>query len=448
MTTSLSRARNNASQTPFETLSQALQSFDRLTQSTHDDRASHALDIKAPEVEIPKKLAKHVNKALHTKAKGIPAEFENAWAWAAHWIKENGVTLPPDTSYYRSLRNWFCYQVNMHKKNKLSKKSSELLARHGIDLSQYRADNTGRGQRMNDECFIGQLRQHFDQHGTYNLSEDSSEGLQLWQTRLLDSYRASGMSKRMRTIAAQLTGFTYGQWLRPGDACIPSNQYSWWARAAEFRIATQNCPAFRGRIDLATPAHLREWASEQISLTNRKLLSSRQRGELMALNLIARTEHKLSQQKSVALAFARGYGDDIKSFGIRERDVKTFLGSTLLAHLLRSNAELTTVYSKLSISPAQFAKMRAELDPLMPQIASLGTKTNLNILRKIYRNSNKELEALKNISELTFEASESLRPAHAKRIEQLAVVIMKVRDAMCRINVRQDLVCSDALRLH
>lgn len=446
MTTTLSRASSTEPQ--FAALDQALKSFEQLSERTPEERAAHALDLDAPGAELPPALAKHINKALQTKSEGIPAEFENAWAWAAHWVKENGVTLPPDTSYYRSLRNWFCYQVNMHKKDKLSKKSSELLASHGIDLSKYRADNTGRGQRMDDDFFIAELRKHFAVHNTYNLTEDSSPDLQKWQTRLLDSYRAGGASTRMRNIAVQLPGFTYGQWLRPGEAPVPSNQYSWWARAAEFRIATQDCPAFRGRIDLATPAHLREWASEQIGMAGRKLLTPRQRGELMTLNLIARTEYKLSQQKSVALAIARGHGNVTKHFGKRERDVKTFLGATLLAHLLRSNAELTTVYSSLSIAPAQFARMRAELAPLMLQIVSLSTKTNLNILRRIYRNFNEEFEALKNVSELPCAAYENLRPTQAKRIEQLATVILQIRDGMRRINVRQDLVRTEALQAH
>ena len=295
---------------------------------------------------------------------------------------------------------------------------------------------------------LAELDKHFAEHGTYNLTEACSADLQKWQTRLLDSYRAGGTSTRMRNIAVQLPGFTYGQWLRPGEAPVPSNQFSWWARAAEFRIATQHCPAFRGRIDLATPAHLREWASEQIGLAGRKLLTPRQQGELLTLNLLARHGYKLSQQKSVALALARGHADVTMHLGKRERDVKTFLGATLLAHLLRSKADLTTVYSSLSIAPAQFARMRSELGPLMLQIVSLSTKTNLNILRRIYRKFNEEFAALKSISELPCAAFENLRPTQAKRIEQLATVILQISDAMRRINVRQDLVRSEASKAH
>lgn len=446
MTTNLSRATNT--KPLFANLDQALNRFEQLSERTPQERAAHAVNLVAPGAELPPALAKHIHKALQTRSQGIPAEFENAWAWAAHWVKQNGVTLPPDTSYYRGLRNWFCYQVNMHKKDKLSKKSSEMLARYGIDLSKYRANNTGRGQRMDDDFFIAELRKHFAIHDTYNLTEDSCPDMQKWQTRLLNSFCTGGTSTRMRNIAAQLPGFTYGQWLRPGEAPVPSYQYSWWARAAVFRIATQDCPAFRGRIDVATPAHLREWAYEQINMARRKLLTPRQRGELMSLNLIARTEYKLSQQKSVTLALARGHGNVTTHFGKRERDVKTFLGATLLAHLLRSNAELTTVYSSLRIAPAQFARMRADLAPLMPQIVSLSTKTNLNILRRIYRNFNEEFEALKNLSELPCAAYENLRPTQAKRIEQLATVILHIRDGMRRINVRQDLVRSEAPQVH
>jgi len=432
----------------FAALDQALRSFERLSERTASERTAHALDLDALGAELPSALSKHIDKALHTKSQGIPPEFTDAWAWASAWVKENGVTLPPDTSYYRGLRNWFCYQVNMNKKNKLSKRSVDLLTKYNIDLSKYRADNTGRGHRMDDDFFVQALRQHHATHGTYDLNADSSPDLQQWQTRLIDSYRANGTSTRMRNIALQLPGFKYGQWLRPGEPPVPSSQYSWWARAAEFRIATQDCPAFRGRIDLATPAYLREWASEQIGLAGKRLLSPRQRGELMTLNLIARAEHRLSQQKSVALAVARGSNIVTQHFGKRERDVKTFLGATLLAHLLRSNAELTTIYSTLSIAPAQFARMREALVPLMLQIVSLSTRTNLHTLRKIYRDFNEEFESLRNVGELPSAAYESLRPTHAKRIEQLASVILQVRDAMRRINVRQDLLRVKAMQTH
>lgn len=443
-----STSRAKSAPQPFAALDQALKNFDSLSARPPAGRAAHALDLDATGAELPPVLAKHINKALQTSSQGIPAEFANAWEWAAHWVCENGVTLPPDTSYYRGLRNWFCYQVNMHKKNKLSDKSRDLLAKHKIDLSKYRADKTGRGHRMDDAFFIQALRQHHANHGTYDLNADCSPDLLKWQTRLLDSYRAGGTSTRMRTIAQQLQGFTYGQWLRPGEPPVPSNQYSWWARAAEFRIATQDCPAFRGRIDLATPAHLREWASEQIGLAGKRKLSPRQRGEMMTLNLITRAEHRLSQQKSVALAVARGKNNGTQHFGKRERDLKTFLGATLLAHLLRSNAELTTIYGTLCIAPAQFARMRDELAPLMQQIVSLSTKTNLNTLRKIYRNFNEEFEALQRVGELPGAVYETLRPTQAKRIEQLASVIVQVRYAMRRINVRQDLMRTDAVQTH
>ena len=152
MTTTLSRATSTEQQ--FAALDLALKSFERLSKSTTEEREAHDLELDAPGADLPPALAKHINKALQTKSEGIPAEFESAWAWAAHWVKENGMTLPPDTSYYRSLRNWFCYKVAMHKKCTLSKKSSQLLASYGIDLSKYRADNTGRGQRMDDNFFI------------------------------------------------------------------------------------------------------------------------------------------------------------------------------------------------------------------------------------------------------------------------------------------------------
>jgi hypothetical protein len=432
----------------FAALDQALKSFEQLSDRTTEERVAHALDLDAPGAELPPALAKHIDKALHTRSQGIPDEFDSAWAWASDWVKKNGVTLPPDTSYYRGLRNWFCFQVSMYKKKKLSDKSKDLLARYNIDLSLYRADNTGRGHRMNDDLFIQTLRQHHTTHGTYDLNCDSNPNLLKWQTRLLDSYRAGGTSSRMRNIALQLPGFSYGQWLRPGDPPVPSNQFSWWARAADFRAATHDCPAFRGRIDPATPTHLREWASEQIGLTGRKLLTPRQRGELMSLNLIARAEHRISQAKALALAKARGTDNVTQFFGKRERDLQTFLGATLLAHFLRNNTELTTIYSTLSIAPAQFSRARTALAPLMVEIVSLSTKVNLNRLRKVYRTFHEEFEAVKNACELPAAAFAELRPKEAKRIERLAAVILGLRDTMRRINIRQDLAREDVAQMH
>ena len=435
--------RSAAKRYDFAPLNQAPFFYSRVSEPEQLETAGHALDLEPTKSDLTATVLNQVNKALQTSSQGIPPEFANAWEWAAHWVRANGVTLPPDTSHYRGLRNWFCYQVNRYKKNQLSAKSRVSLAAYGIDLSKYRAENTGRGERMNDDLYVQALRQHFVEHGTYNLHENCGAGLLQWQTRLLNSYTARGTSTRMRHIAVQLTGFAFGQWLRPGEPSIPDEQLDWWTHAAEFQLATQDCPAFRGRIDPATPRHLRTWALAQITLADRRSLSPRQRGELLSLNLLARPAHRMSQRKSAELARARGAQTARPPFGERERDLKTFLGATLLAHLLRSNAKLTAIYSTFCITPAQFARIRNALTPLMLQIVSLSTKTNILGLRKTYRLHSSTFDALQCATELPSEAYEAFRPSKAKRIEQLAAVILQIRDAMRRIDVQQDLLRPD-----
>ena len=408
------------------------------------DRRPPAATVAADTPDASNALTRQVQRALATKAEGIPAAFADAWEWAAHWTALHGVTLPPDTSELRSLRNFFCYQVGMFKKNQLSPKSAAKFAQHGIDLARYQAPGTGSGDRLDDEACLQLLQAHYTAHGSYDLQEDSPALLLAWQTRLLKTYCATGQSRRMRAMAAMLPGFSYGHWLKPGEAAVPSSEFGWWSRARDFRIAAKTKPAFRGKIDPSMSYQLRLWASDQIELLQQGALSPRQRGELLSLQISWRPTHRRSQEKSAMLASARAGTTlaDAQAPGKCQRDVTTFLGAALLLTLVRHGGTGTSIYRKLSVYPAQFARMQAAIEPVVLHLDALASKSNLARLRAIYRDDPEQCESLAKAGKLPVNAYAELTTQQARRLEGLAQGVLEIRDSMRRMHVRQDLTAS------
>ena len=103
--------------------------------------------------------ARKVLKVMRTRSSGVPLKYANAFEWAREWSQAHGMTLPPDTDEFRSLRNWFCYKLNQFKNDKLGPKNEALLAHYGLDFSQYEALNTGKGERPSDRLFAQELAQ-------------------------------------------------------------------------------------------------------------------------------------------------------------------------------------------------------------------------------------------------------------------------------------------------
>lgn len=431
-------------------LSQPMQTLS--DQINGHDSAQRVFSLDQPELQVPPSLSRRTKKLLSTRSRGVPPQYANAWHWAGEWVKTHGVTLPPDTSEYRSLRNWFCYQVNMHKNNKLSPRSRELLAKHGIDLSLYRAPKTGRGQLLDDKALVMQLRHHHKITGSYDLTEQAEEELLMWQRRLLQAYLSRGTSERMQAIAAQLPGFRYGLWMRPDDKPVPRSQMGWWYRAADFRSATRECPAFRGRVDPRTPVYLASWAREQIEAAGRKQLSSRQRGELISLGLLPSGEVHRSKEREVALAQARESlmtpASAQPHFGRRERNLKTFLGTTLLARLLQRNAPLRDIYSSLLISPMQFERVRTAIAMITVALVSLASRHALRDVRGAYQLHSTAFDAAASADDLAEDVFEHLPAAQADRARRLAAVLLEVREQMRVINVRQGLPAAAQLQSH
>lgn len=436
-------------QSRLAALAHALDPFKGMSSPDSEPHAADAqqgrvFDLDALDAQIPPSTVRRVQKSLSTQSKGVPAQFDNAWHWASDWISKHGVTLPPDTSEYRSLRNWFCYQVNQFKKGELSKRSKELLAKYQIDLSQYRAPNTGTGQMLDDQTLILRLQMHYAITGSYDLTEDADAELLMWQRRLLDCYMHRGTSTRMRLIEAQLPGFRYGLWMLPNETPIHRTQMGWWHRAGEFRRAAEKFPAFRGKIDPDTPAYLGMWASDQIAAAREGKLTRRQGAELTSLGLLATRDHQRSQAREVVLTALRSRSTTDQPqatpfFGRRERDLKTFLGVSLLARLLKRNATLRDIYSTLSISPSQFARVKKSMELLMVQLMCLCKRNDLRDVRMLYRTYSNEFDQARNIDSLPDSVFSTLPGNRGQDIRKLASLLLEVRDLMRQIHVRQDI---------
>lgn len=385
----------------FDTLRTALQSFDFEVGKQAVAFNETPIALVTPPPAMDNSIRRRIAKILNTKSHGIPDHYENAWHWAGVWVAEHGVTLPPDTNEYRSLRNWFCFQVDSFKKNRVSAKSRQLLAKYNIDLSLYRAPNTGRGELLDDQAMIDALLLHFEITGSYDLPSEADPMLLEWQRRLLDGYRSRGTSTRMRAIESQMPGFCFGLWMRPDETPILKGQLSWWRSAQEFRALTVNFPAFRGVIDKRTPAHLLAWASDQISSAVAGKLSSRQRGEMISLGLLATQEHIRTKSREEALLQARQSAGQMIKYGYRERDLKSFLGVALLIRLLCRNAPLVDIYSTLAIKPHQFTRIQTGLKLMMVPLLGAGSNESLSHLRELYREFPEEFDGARDAHDLS-----------------------------------------------
>lgn len=425
-------------------------SLDALTgaQQIHDHHEATATPLPAL-VSLDRFAEDHgtinrVKKILSTSSRGVPAQYENAWHWAGDWVAKNGVTLPPDTTQLRSLRNWFCYQVNMFKKDRLSDVSRELLDHYKIDLSLYRAPNTGRGTLLDDEAMIQVMLMLHTNTGSFNPQADAEPVLLEWQRRLIERYTARGTSARMRAIESKLPGFRFAFWLRPGKFPVPTSHHSWWTTVQAFRLATVNCPAFRGVLDKSTPMHLSAWATEQISAAAAGKLSPRQRGELLSIGILSNHEHKRSTQREEALRVARVAAGATETSGQRDRDLNSFLGTALLVRLLRRNASLTDIYSTLGITPHQYSRLLTPLRPIHGPLIELGELNRLNRARQLYHDNSLKFDTARALSDLPESIFEGIPKLACQRLKSLVGLLFEAREILRSTNVRQTIVKRDA----
>lgn len=385
-------------------------------------------------------IARRAHRAAATRAGGIPPEFPHAWAWAADWVAKHGVTLPPDTNEFRSLRNWFSYQVNAFKKGSLSERSKALLAQYNIDLNLYRAPNTGRGQIADDALMIHRMQEIHAISGTYDMPAEAGEDLIQWQARLLECFRTRGTSARMRAIEARLPGLRIGMWLRPDEMPIPAQQLDWWDQAEQFRIATASCQAHAGVVDPRTPAPLVVWAFDQRRACDDGLLSQRQRGELRALGVLPNQDSQRNRERAAALAKARtviAASMGAKPSQSRDRDLRSFAGVCLLMRMVHRNAPARDFYPMFGLDPVQFARIGKALELLMVPVVALATPHRLGQLRALYGKHRGDFDVATNVQDLP---DGVFGPAATEQtLRRLANLAFEIRDQLRELDLQQDL---------
>lgn len=404
-----------------------------------DGKLQIHLDQAGFEESVTSSLERRAQRAAATRAGGIPPQFAHAWAWAADWVASNGVTLPPDTNEYRSLRNWFSYQVNAFKKGTLSERSKTLLAKYDIDLSLYRAPNTGRGTLIDDSAMIHRMAEIHAISGSYDMPAEAPPELIQWQARLLECFRMRGTSARMRAIEASLPGLRIGTWLRPDETPIPARQLGWWARAQEFRNATAEFQAYAGVVDPRTPAYLTLWAFDQRRACDEGVLTLRQKGELRALGLLANQDAARSRQRAGALAQARAAfgGEMATAHANRDRSLKSFAGVCLYMRMAQRNAPLRHFYAMFALNPVHLHRVQSALNLLMVPMIALATPHRLGQLRAIYAKHRAHFDIASNVQELP----EGIFGTDAgdQALRRLADLAFEVREQTRALDVRQDL---------
>lgn len=300
--------------------------------------------------------------ALATGSLPIPDEFQGSrLLWAAAWCKENGVTLPPDTCELRSLRNWFCNQLQRWKKKKHSPEEAEELVANGIDFSQYKALNTGKGARDSDEACVSMLKNWRAQHGSYDLADDAPASLLAWQKKCLARFFADGRSKRMLEIEAELSGFEFVMWRAPYHAAHSQEFIKWMDKARAFEIAAKAAPAFRGQFHPAMDPALVAWAKHQQKSSN---VEPRVRGVLLDLHILANASQiEVNNTRESHLADARALGSNERPpSAYSERRLTRFLGTALFARKIHKGASDMELMTEFAITPDGLDRAKSALD--------------------------------------------------------------------------------------
>jgi len=294
-------------------------------------------------------VVNRVEKAATTHSAPRPEQYSDEFEWAGAWVADNGVTLPPATTEYRKLRNWFGNQNNRFKLGKLTEKVKDRLAQHGIDFSQYRALNTGKGERQDDAPFIEAMHSRFAKLASYDLGDDAEPSLIEWQSRLLVQFAAAGRTKRLATIEAQLPGLNFGRWGKPSQS--RTHDKNWWKHADEFR-RNRETPAFRGVLHPRTPEPSRSWANEQQRIASagpRGQLTLGQRGELVDLGILANPSQREATKKRTRAKRDLGAPQRLAP---SDQRLDTYLGAACLVRLLVAERELLDLCTEFAVDPA------------------------------------------------------------------------------------------------
>lgn len=263
------------------------------------------------------------------KSSGLPPQYTNPFEWAQDWCKENGMSLPPDTTELRSLRNWFCFKLNQFKKGKLGEKNEALLAHYGLDFSQYEALNTGGGKRDSDRPFIEQLKHLKAITGSYDISLNSPGDLIEWQDKLLCRFESDGKSRRMKELFQDLQNFNFGIWLRPNDMKPSVEVQAWWDMAAQYEALAVRFSPHLGVQHPEMPKAMRDWATNQQSLAVRNELPKRANGWMRGVGLLINAARQRVGAERLQASMEKAGGEkSLNRYGANDRRLSSIRGAT------------------------------------------------------------------------------------------------------------------------
>lgn len=312
----------------------------------------------AANVHITPGMVSRVTAKIEKYTLPRPAQYKDEFEWYAAWSRENGVSLPPDVPELRKLRNFIDNKVKRFRAGELTVQAQEMFALHGIDLSEYSANNTGTGEREPDEPRIAQLRALHDATGSYDLSGSTDSGLLTWQSKLLNSFYASGRTARMKRIEAQLPGLRIALWRKPGDP-LPKIESHWMEVAGQVQACSHEYPIFRGEFHPKMPQHLLQWCRTQQQLANaaRGTLSAAQKGVLKDLEVLDKPVRKQNAQR-LQLDQALGVQARLPD---SDRHLNTFLGAGALVRFILMGRPITAYYVWFGLSPSEHERMQATI---------------------------------------------------------------------------------------
>jgi hypothetical protein len=299
---------------------------------------------------IPLGTKNRIEKIQNTTSIPMPDCFENKFQWAKHWIEEHGVTLPPDTSEYRSLRNWFCYKIDQHKKNRLGIDNETNLAIYGIDLSLYEPNTSTKISGNKDSDLIAELIEHKKIYGTYNLNKCKSKKLIEWQSSILSRFFNEGESSRLINLKSLLPDLVFERWGKPNQTPFDDDYRQWWHQAREYETGIKGATAFRGGIHPEAPAKFREWAfAQQVEYTN-AAAQSWKIGFLRKNGIIDNpSKYKVSSEREKALIDYRD--GKVIGFGKKDRRLDSIFGAFLAIKMIRGGGSDRETCVQLRIKP-------------------------------------------------------------------------------------------------
>lgn len=311
---------------------------------------------------------------------------------AAAWVEENGMTLPPDTPQYRSLRNWFCFKLNQFKKGTLGKDNEALLAMHGLDFSEYQALRSARGVREPDQQYITEMSDWFAANGTYDLDQRAPPELLRWQRLMLDNYSSRGDTGRIAEIRRQLPGLVPGLWRTPTQPPFTEADRQWWDTANEFWLASQEHPSYLGQVNPKLPMHLIQWAATMIARSDleKSRHDGRQRGFLIGVGLVIdRAEREKRHRKERERAAVRTASLARPEYGQKDKRLTSWLGMAMFSRMVCTGAPDKELMSAFGIGPIDLIGLR---ERTMPYLGSVVLTTQyITYARMLFLNGGVQL---------------------------------------------------------